>query len=75
MSDQKKTVSVVNSIASIRHSPLKKKTVQIVSSIFNDDMLSTLKEHFDSIDDDLSGTIDKEELELLYTRLGRVSEH
>lgn len=52
------------------HPSFKKKTVQIVSSIFNEEMLSTLKEHFDSIDIDNSGQIDAEELEQLYTNLG-----
>ena len=47
-----------------------KKKVQIVSTIFNDDMLETLKEHFDSIDVDHSGSIDQTELKQLYENLG-----
>ena len=48
----------------------KKRSIQLFSSIFNDEMLGTLKEYFDSVDNNQTGTINTDELRRLYLTLG-----
>ena len=48
----------------------KKRSIQLFSSIFNDEMLGTLKEYFDSVDNNQSGIINTDELRQLYLTLG-----